>query len=47
MLPIGVLAYLVVLGIIGGYRQPDMDVIWHSLPLERAKLPFWRGAGSN
>ncbi|MEM7030119.1 MAG: oligosaccharide flippase family protein [Chloroflexota bacterium] len=35
MLPVGALVYLVVLGIIKGYQQPDMDLIWQALPLGR------------
>jgi len=35
ILPIGAIIYFVVLGLVGGYRQPDMDFVWSALPGRR------------
>ena len=37
ILPVGAIIYLTVLGLVGGYRQPDMDLIWNALPLDRLR----------
>jgi O-antigen/teichoic acid export membrane protein len=37
ILPLGAIVYFVVLGLVGGYTQPDMDLIWNALPLERLR----------
>jgi hypothetical protein len=47
LIPVGGFVYGVVLLLIGGFRQPDMDLLGRLLPLERlrARLPGWRDAG--
>jgi O-antigen/teichoic acid export membrane protein len=44
LIPVGGAVYLVVLALIGGFRQPDMDLLGRLLPLERlrARLPGGR-----
>ncbi|HXV97841.1 MAG TPA: flippase, partial [Anaerolineae bacterium] len=40
ILPIGAGVYLIALGLVGGYRQPDMDLIWRAVPLRRWRERF-------
>ncbi len=44
LIPVGGAVYLVVLTLIGGFRQPDMDLLGRLLPLDRlrARLPGGR-----
>lgn len=35
ILPAGAAVYLAVLGLVGGYNQPDMALVWDALPLGR------------
>jgi hypothetical protein len=37
LIPIGGAVYLVVLALIGGFRQPDMDLVGGVLPLGRLR----------
>jgi O-antigen/teichoic acid export membrane protein len=40
LIPVGGVVYLVVLALIGGFRQPDMDLLGKLLPLDRLKARF-------
>jgi hypothetical protein len=46
LIPVGGVVYVVTLSLIGGFRQPDMDLLGRLLPLERlrARLPGGRAA---
>jgi O-antigen/teichoic acid export membrane protein len=46
LIPVGAFVYVVVLFLIGGFRQPDMDLLGRLLPLDRlrARLPGRRTA---
>jgi O-antigen/teichoic acid export membrane protein len=48
LIPAGGLVYVAVLAIIGGFRQPDMDLIFRLLPLDRlrARLGWVPGVGT-
>jgi O-antigen/teichoic acid export membrane protein len=37
LVPIGAVVYVVALYLVGGFRQPDMEVIWRLIPLERLR----------
>jgi O-antigen/teichoic acid export membrane protein len=43
LIPIGGLVYLVLLGLVGGYRQPDMALIWQATPIQRLRARFAAG----
>ncbi len=40
LIPVGGTVYLLVLGIVGGFRQPDMDLLGRLLPLDRLRARF-------
>ncbi len=40
LIPVGGAVYLLVLAIIGGFRQPDMDLLGRLLPLDRLRARF-------
>jgi len=40
ILPVGAIVYFVSLGLVGGFQQPDMRVIWAALPLRRFRERF-------
>ncbi|MFN2164762.1 MAG: flippase, partial [Anaerolineae bacterium] len=40
LIPVGGVVYLVVLTLVGGFRQPDMDLLGRLLPLDRLKARF-------
>jgi hypothetical protein len=44
LIPVGGAVYLVVMALIGGFRQPDMDLLVQVLPVDRlrARLPLLR-----
>jgi O-antigen/teichoic acid export membrane protein len=37
LIPVGAVVYLLVLALIGGFRQPDMDVLGKLIPIERLR----------
>jgi hypothetical protein len=41
LIPVGAAVYVTVLALVGGFRQPDMDLLSRLLPLDRlrARLP--------
>jgi O-antigen/teichoic acid export membrane protein len=49
LIPAGGLVYLVVLALIGGFRQPDMDLLRRLFPLDRARarLPILGAKGQD
>lgn len=44
-LPLGAIVYFGVLGLVGAYSQPDMNLVWSVLPLEKFKRRFLPGRG--
>lgn len=40
LIPVGGVVYLVVLALVGAFRQPDMDLLGRLLPVERLKARF-------
>jgi O-antigen/teichoic acid export membrane protein len=49
LIPVGAVVYLVILTLVGGFRQPDMDLLGRVIPLDRlrARIPGLRSAGQN
>jgi hypothetical protein len=39
LIPVGGLVYLVALAVLGGFRQPDMDLLFRLLPALRRRTP--------
>jgi hypothetical protein len=37
LIPVGGAVYLTVLALVGGFRQPDMDLLFRLLPLKRGR----------
>jgi O-antigen/teichoic acid export membrane protein len=40
LIPVGGVVYLVVLALVGGFRQPDMDLLGRLVPVDRLKARF-------